>query len=131
MPDFKYFDDKLAEKYSGIKQYSKYAKESISQMYLQVGKPQFSEDGILQRGVIVRHLVLPNHIENTKKIIEWLDENMKDKVVVSIMAQYFPTYKAKKHQELNRKLTKREYKKVEEYLYEKNFKYGYLQELRI
>ena len=91
---------------------------------------QFSEEGILQKGVIVRHLVLPNHIKNTKAVLDWLSENMKNKVVVSLMAQYFPTHKAKQIPELNRKLTKREYEKVAEYLYEKDFKYGYIQELR-
>lgn len=130
MPDFKYADDGLAEKYSGIKQYSKYAKTAICQMYAQVGDVQFSEEGILQKGVIVRHLVLPNHIKNTKAVLDWLSENMKNKVVVSLMAQYFPTHKAKQIPELNRKLTKREYEKVAEYLYEKDFKYGYIQELR-
>lgn len=130
MPDFKYAEDDLAEKYSGIKQYSKYAKTAICQMYEQVGDVQFSEEGILQKGVIVRHLVLPNHIKNTKAVLDWLCKNMKDKVIVSLMAQYFPTHKAKQIPELNRKLTKREYEKVAEYLYEKDFKYGYIQELR-
>ena len=130
MPDFKYADDKLGEKYSNIKEYSKYAKEAILEMQAQVGETNFSDDGILQRGVIVRHLVLPNHIQNTKAVLDWLHENMKDKAVISVMAQYFPTHKAKQILELNRKLTKREYKKVANYLYEKNFKYGYIQELR-
>ena len=99
-------------------------------MQKQVGEPVFSENGILQKGVIVRHLVLPNHIQNTKLVLDWLYENVKDKAVISIMAQYFPTHKAKQIPELNRKLTKREYEKVANYLYEKNFKYGYIQELR-
>lgn len=130
MPDFKYAEDDLAKQYSHIEQYSQYAKKAICCMQAQVGTPIFSEDGILQKGIVIRHLVLPNHIQNTKKVINWLEKNMKEKAVISIMAQYFPTYHAKQIPDLNRKLTKREYEKVANYVYEKNFPYGYIQELR-
>ena len=120
----------FGEEFSNVKNYSKYAKESILEMQKQVGKPQFDRNGILKKGVIVRHLILPNHTKNTIEVLDWLCENLQNEVVVSLMAQYFPTYKAKNNPNLNRKITKREYEKVEQYLFDKNFKYGYIQELR-
>ena len=128
LPDFKYMQDELGEKYSNVKDYSKYAKESILEMVKQVGEPKF-EGEMLQKGVIVRHLVLPNHIKNSIKVLDWLKENLDGKVLVSVMAQYFPTSKAKGITDLNRKLTKREYEKVEQHLYNLNMTYGYIQEL--
>lgn len=121
-------EDELGKKYSNVENYSKYAKESIIEMVEQVGQPEF-ENGIIKRGVIIRHLVLPNHIKNSIKVLEWIKENLDGKVIVSLMAQYFPTSKAKEVTDLNRKLTKREYKKIEEYLYSLNICNGYLQEL--
>ena len=98
-------------------------------MYKQVGTPVFNENGIIRRGVIIRHLVLPNHIQNSKHILKWIKENMPEDIYVSIMAQYFPTYKAKEDNLLNRKLNKKEYKEIEEFLYMLNIKNGYIQEL--
>ena len=103
--------------------------EAIKEMYRQVGTPKFNEDGIIQRGIIIRHLVLSNHIQNSKNILKWIKENMPQDVYVSIMAQYFPTYKAKEDELLNRKLTKKEYKEIEKFLYTLDLKNGYIQEL--
>lgn len=91
--------------------------------------PVFDEDGIIQRGVIIRHLVLPNHIQNSKHILKWIKENMPEGTYVSVMAQYFPTYKAKEDRLLNRKLSKKEYKEIENYLYTLELENGYIQEL--
>ena len=78
---------------------------------------------------MIRHLVLPNNIENSKKILEWLKENIDENVYIDIMAQYFPTYKAKNVQELNRKLNKKEYEEIEDYVYKLDIKNGYMQDL--
>ena len=129
MPDLKYAQNKLAIQYSNANQYFEYATTAIKAMYQQVGKPIFNQQGILQRGVLIRHLILPNHIKNTMEVLKWIKENLEENVLISVMAQYFPTYKAKSIPDLNRKLTKREYKKVEEYLYKLNLKNGYMQEL--
>lgn len=129
MPDLKYAENELAIHYSNANQYFEYATTAIQAMYEQVGAPIFNQEGILQRGVLVRHLILPNHIKNTMKVLKWIKRNLEDSVLVSVMAQYFPTYNAKKIPDLNRKLTKREYKKVEEYLYQLDLKNGYMQEL--
>ena len=130
LPDLKYYSNKLSIKYSKVNNYFSVATEAIKEMYRQVGTPKFNEDGIIQRGIIIRHLVLPNHIQNSKNILKWIKENMPQDVYVSIMAQYFPTYKAKEDELLNRKLTKKEYKEIENFLYNLDLKNGYIQELR-
>lgn len=129
MPDLKYAENELAIKYSNASKYFEYATTAIKKMYKQVGELKFNQEGIMQKGVIIRHLILPNHIKNTIKVLDWIKKNLQDNVLVSIMAQYFPTFQAKEIQELNRKITKREYKKVEDYLYQLNLKNGYIQEL--
>ena len=129
LPDLKYYSNKLSIKYSKVNNYFSVATEAIKEMYRQVGTPKFNEDGIIQRGIIIRHLVLPNYIQNSKNILKWIKENMPQDVYVSIMAQYFPTYKAKEDELLNRKLTKKEYKEIEKFLYTLDLKNGYIQEL--
>lgn len=98
-------------------------------MYRQVGSPKLNEEGIMQKGLMVRHLILPNQIENSKNVLKWIKENLDEKVFVSIMAQYFPTYLAKDVENLNRKLTKEEYEEIENYVYELDLKNGYMQDL--
>ena len=98
-------------------------------MYKQVGSPIFDENGIIKKGLIIRHLVLPNHLQNSKHILKWIKENMPEDTYVSVMAQYFPTYKAKEDNLINRKLNKKEYREIEEFLYTLNLENGYMQEL--
>ncbi len=129
LPDLKYYSNELSKKYSGIDNYFENATKAIKVMYEQVGTPVFNEDGIIQKGVIIRHLVLPNHILNSKHILKWIKENMPSDIYVSVMAQYFPTYRAKEDELINRKLTKKEYKQIEEYLYSLDLENGYIQEL--
>ena len=129
LPDLKYYNNELAKKYSGVENYFETATEAIKEMYDQVGSPVFDEKGIIKKGVIIRHLVLPNHILNTKNILKWVKENMPSDTYISVMAQYFPAYKAKDDELINRKLTKKEYKQVEQYLYSLNLENGYMQEL--
>lgn len=129
LPDLKYYSNKLSIKYSKVNNYFSVATEAIKEMYRQVGTPKFNEDGIMQRGIIIRHLVLPNHIQNSKNILKWIKENMPQDVYVSVMAQYFPTYKAKEDDLLNRKITIREYRTVENYLYSLELENGYMQDL--
>ena len=129
LPDLKYYSNELSKKYSKVDNYFKYATEAIKEMYKQVGSPVFDEDGIIQKGLIIRHLVLPNHLQNSKHILKWIKENMPEDTYVSVMAQYFPTYKAKEDELIKRKLTKKEYKEIEEFLYTLNLENGYMQEL--
>jgi len=129
LPDLKYYSDEIAKKYSMADKYFDIATKAIKEMYRQVGSPILDENGIIQKGLIIRHLVLPNHLQNTKNILKWIKNNMEEDIFVSIMAQYFPTYKAKQDNLLNRKLTKKEYKEIEKYLYTLDLKNGYIQEL--
>lgn len=129
LPDLKYYTNELSKKYSNVDNYFEIATKAIKEMYNQVGTAKFDENGIIQKGIIIRHLVLPNHIQNTKNILKWISENMPDDIYVSIMAQYFPTYKSKKDNLINRKLSKKEYREVLNYLYSLDLKNGYIQEL--
>ena len=129
LPDLKYYSNELSKKYSKVDNYFKYATKAIKEMYKQVGTPIFNDDGIIQKGLIIRHLVLPNHLQNSKHILKWIKENMPEDTYVSVMAQYFPTYKAKEDELIDRKLTKKEYKEIEEFLYTLQLENGYMQEL--
>ena len=124
-----YVDNELGRKYSGVNNYFEIAIQAIKEMYRQVGSPKLDKNGIMKKGLMIRHLVLPKEIENTKQVLKWIKENINENVYVSIMAQYFPTYLAKKVENLNRKLTIEEYKEVEDYVYELDFKNGYMQDL--
>ena len=129
LPDLKYYTDELSKKYSNVNNYFEHATNAIKEMYNQVGNAKFSSDGLIKKGIIIRHLVLPNHIQNTKNILKWIKNNMPNDIYVSVMAQYFPTYKAKEDNLINRKLTNKEYKEVLNYLYSLDLKNGYFQEL--
>ncbi len=129
LPDLKYFENELGKKYSKIDNYFEIAINAIKEMYRQVGAPVFRKDGIIKKGLVIRHLVLPNNIDNSKKILKWLKENIDNEVYISIMAQYFPTYKAKEISDINRKLTQDEWHEIEKYIEELQIENGYIQEL--
>ena len=129
LPDFKYYNNKLGEKYSNIKNYPEIAKIAIKEMYRQVGHPVLDERGMIKQGLVIRHLVLPGYIENSKQILKWIKDNIDSSVYISVMAQYFPTYLAKKDDKINRKLNKNEYEKIEDFLYSLGLENGYIQEL--
>lgn len=112
LPDFKYFDDELGEKYSGVPNYFEIAKECIDEMYNQVSKYNLDIDS---KGLIIRHLVLPSHTEDSKNVINYLFDKYGNNVTYSIMAQYTPilgNIEIDAFKELKRKITKREYDKV-------------------
>lgn len=129
LPDLKYYDDDLAFKYSGVKNYFENATSAIKEMYNQVGSPVLDENGMMKKGLIIRHLVLPNNLQNSKDVLKWINDNIDKNVFVSVMAQYFPTNRAKEFPEINRKLTKEEYEEIENYLYSLDLDNGYIQEL--
>lgn len=129
LPDFKYSDNGLAYRLSGIRDYKETVQKALLEMYRQVGENQYDENGILKKGMIIRHLILPNNIQNSKDVLKWIKENMNEEIAISLMAQYFPTYKSIEESDINRKITKQEYRKIENYLYELNIKNGYIQDL--
>lgn len=128
LPDFKYFDNKIAKRISGIGNYREIAENAIQEMYRQVGTPQFDKNGIIKKGIIIRHLVLPNYIEDSKNVLKRIKENFNESIYISLMAQYFPTYKALESEEINRKLNTEEYEEIEQYIFDLNFN-GYIQDL--
>lgn len=129
LPDFKYYYNSLAKNYSGINNYFEVAKDAIKEMYRQVGIPKFNEKGIIQKGLIIRHLILPNYLENTRKVLNWINDNINKEVYISIMAQYFPTYKAMEDKYINRKLKEEELQKVIKYIDEIGIENGYIQDI--
>ena len=129
LPDLKYSNDVIAYKYSNIKNYFEHAVEAIMEMYNQVGKPILDKNGMMRKGLMIRHLVLPNNLQNSKDVLKWINKNMPKEIFVSVMAQYFPTHRAKEFLEINRKLTFEEYTEIENYLYSLDLENGYIQEL--
>ncbi len=127
LPDFKYMDDNLSIKFSLANNYSKVVKKAIKEMYKQVGNPVF-ENGIMKKGMIVRHLVLPNHKDDSKKIIKYLYDNYKDNIFISIMNQYTPLRKIDKYKELNKTLSEKEYDEIINYACDLGIKKAFIQE---
>ena len=112
LTDFKYFDNSLAEKFSNAKDYFENASASLKKMLRQTGEPVFDDDGMMKKGIIVRHLVLPGHTDDSKKVLRWLWKNFGDKIWISIMNQYTPLCSDEKFPELSRKVTDEEYDEV-------------------
>lgn len=129
LPDLKYAENILGKKYSKVDNYFEIATKAIQEMIRQVGVPKINQNGKMEKGVMIRHLVLPNYIENSKKVLKWMKENLPKDIYISIMAQYFPTYQAKEIEMLNRRLTKEEWKEVQDYIEELEIENGYMQEL--
>ena len=126
LPDFKYYNDNLAIKYSSAPGYCSNAKKVIDEMYRQVGRPKF-KDEIMQKGVIVRHLMLPTLTQDSKKIIKYLYDTYKNNIYISIMNQYTPM----KHFDddiLNRIITKEEYDSIIDYAYDLGIRNCFVQE---
>ncbi|HHY04688.1 MAG TPA: radical SAM protein [Thermoanaerobacterales bacterium] len=128
LPDLKYFDDNIAKRYSKVKNYFSIASKAILQMYSQVGNPIFNKKGIIQRGLIIRHLVLPGQKEDSKKILSWISENLPKDIYISIMSQYIPYYRASEYPEINRKLYQREYEDVVEHFFKIGLENGFIQD---
>ena len=129
LPDFKYYYNELGVSLSGVSNYYEVATQALIEMKKQVGENEFDNKGILKKGIIVRHLILPNHIQNSKRCLKWVRDNLGKKTYVSIMAQYFPTYKAKDLEDVNRKITEEELKSIREYSEKLGFENGFIQDL--
>ena len=115
MPDLKYSDSKAAEKYSGVKNYWEVARKAVKEMYRQVGDLVIGEDGLAKRGVLIRHLVLPNDVAGSKRVMEFIAGELSKNAWVNIMEQYYPTYRAWEYPEISRRITPEEYREVVEY----------------
>lgn len=113
LPDLKYMDSSASEKYSGAADYFEYASKAISEMCRQTGECCFNDEGIMQKGVIVRHMILPGMRRDSLAIMEWLANNLpRDSFKLSLMSQYTPCYKSSEFKEINRRLSTFEYEYV-------------------
>lgn len=129
LPDFKYMDEKTAGEYSYAPDYPFYARRALAEMYFQTGNFKMdAHTGLLKKGVVVRHLVLPGQVGNAREVIRYLYESYGNGILLSIMNQYTPMPQVKGHPLLGRKVTKREYGKVVDYALELGVECGYIQE---
>lgn len=128
LPDFKYSDDDLAWEYSHAKGYRKIAFDTISEMRRQQPDDVFGDDGMMQKGVIVRHLVLPGALENTKGVLQNIS-SIDDTMYVSLMGQYFPTPNVENHPILSRRITEDEYDQATQAFFDAGLQNGFSQEL--
>ena len=128
LPDFKYMDNSVAQKYSKAPDYVNCATAAIDEMVRQQPECVFDEDGIIQKGVIVRHLVLPGQTQGAKAAIEYLYNRYEDSIFISIMSQYTPCTDLSAYPEINRKLTQQEYDDVVDFAVDIGVENGFLQE---
>ncbi|MBP7498007.1 MAG: radical SAM protein [Bacteroidales bacterium] len=128
LPDFKYFNNNHSKKYSGARDYPEKAKSAIKEMYRQAGNIK-TINRIALRGVLIRLLVLPHNLNEIEKILEWLYTEFGAKIHLSLMGQYYPTYKATKYKELDRGINRNEYSFALNQLRKYGFSNGYIQEL--
>jgi len=123
MPDIKYGDSTIAERYSGVTDYFETAKKAVKEMHRQVGD-LVTVDGIAVRGLIVRHLILPNGLSGSEKVLEFLRDEISKDTYLNIMDQYYPAYRASDFPELSRRITPAEYRDVVEMALEMGFHRG-------
>ena len=128
LPDFKYYNEKSAKEYSNAPDYIKHVKKAISEMVHQVGTPRFYQNGIMRKGVIVRHLLLPEHLGESKKIIKYLYDTYKDDIFISIMNQYTPMPQMARHKILKERVTEKEYNDLIDYAVDIGVENGFVQE---
>lgn len=127
MPDFKYMSKELSKKYSNCPNYSEISKISLAEMFKQQPGCRFDDNGMIKKGVLVRHLVLPGQTEDSKEVIKYLYETYRDNIYMSIMSQYTP-FGMEKYPELNRKLTWEEYDAVLDYAVSIGVENAFIQE---
>ena len=128
LADYKYADSELAAKYSHAADYPQVAEKALKEMFHQVGEAEFDERGIMKKGMIVRHLLLPGCMEDSKKALKYLYETFGDLIFISIMNQYTPLSHVEKYPELNRKVTEEEYEEVVDFAIELGIENGFIQE---
>ena len=128
LPDFKYMDPELAEKYSYARDYPEVAKEALKEMVRQTGTPEFDRRGIMKKGVIVRHLLLPGHVKDSRRVLEYLLSTYEKEIYISLMNQYTPMPAMKDDPRLSRKVTDREYQRLIDYGLQLGLENGFIQE---
>lgn len=113
LPDFKYAKQDMAARYSsGANNYPEITKKALLEMYRQVGVAESNSKGIMQTGLMIRHLVMPNNVSGTKKVVDWIANNLSQDTYLNLMSQYRPAYKAHKYHKINRRITSKEYEQA-------------------
>jgi len=128
LADYKYMSRELAKMYSHAEDYPQVAAAALIEMYRQVGEPEFDERGIMKKGMIIRHLLLPGCTEDSKAVIKYLYDTFRDSVFISIMNQFTPLSGIEKYPELNRKITEEEYEEIVDFAIELGIENGFVQE---
>jgi putative pyruvate formate lyase activating enzyme len=129
LADMRYNDSNMSMQYSGVKDYPQVCRDSVKRMYSQVGHLVLKEDGIAWRGLLIRHLVLPNRIAGSRKIFEFIAREISERIPISLMSQYYPAHHASEYPELNRRITQQEYKETLVWLKEFGLDEGWIQEV--
>lgn len=129
LPDIKYRDDELPDRFSAARDYARFNGPALREMFRQVGLLRCDREGIGRQGLIVRHLVLPGQLENTRRCLEYVARELSPRVHVSLMGQYFPAFGAVDHPELGRRLTRAEYETAMALLEEYGLENGWCQSL--
>ncbi|WP_034869254.1 radical SAM protein [Clostridium lundense] len=128
LPDLKYYNNKYAEKYSGARNYFKYASDAIKEMVCQVGPCKFDSNGMMKKGVIIRHMMLPGLLFDSKKVVDYIYTTFGNTVYVSIMNQYTPLNKATNFPEINKPVNPKHYEAFIDYCLSIGIKNGFIQE---
>jgi putative pyruvate formate lyase activating enzyme len=129
LPDFKYGNSKYAKTYSLVENYSEKTKEAIKEMHRQVGDELVYDGDVVVRGLIIRHLILPNDLSETERVFEFIAEELSPKVHISLMSQYYPANKSNKDILINRPLSNSEYEKAIRLLEKYGLHNGWIQEM--
>lgn len=128
LPDFKYYDSRFSKKYSSAEDYFEVVTKAIDEMVRQTGAPKFDKNGAIVRGVVVRHMALPTLSDDSKRILKYLNRNYKEKILISIMSQYTPFFKANEYPEIANPLSKEDYEDILSYAEIIGIQNGYTQE---
>lgn len=129
LPDLKYVSGAVAKKYSGTENYFEYAAPAIGEMFRQAGLLELDGDGIARKGIIIRHLVLPGSLDETRRVLDYIAESFPREITVSLMSQYVPCHKAREMPPLDRKLLRREYERAVDYCLSLGLENAFIQEM--
>jgi putative pyruvate formate lyase activating enzyme len=128
LPDMRYSANRIAKRLSSVENYVEVNRKAIKEMYRQVGDLETDEDGIARKGLIIRHLILPDSLAGSDRTFRFIREEISDKVRLSLMGQYFPSYRAGECVSIDRKITPEEYESVLESFFESGLSRGWMQE---
>jgi len=128
LPDMRYADNESAQKYSSAKDYPEYNRQALKEMLRQAGTAETDGSGIITKGLIIRHLVLPENISGTDKIMEFISKELSPDTYISLMSQYFPCYKSGNFPQLNRRISLEEYESAQAIMEKYGLRNGWIQE---